>query len=50
MLADFLLPVAGAAAAVAFVAATVAAASVTVYALYVATGRAVRRIEQWGGR
>ena len=50
MLADFLLPVAGAAAVVVGTLAVVALAAVAVYALYVATDRAVRRIESWGGR
>jgi hypothetical protein len=47
---SLLLPVVGAAAVVVALLATVAAASVAVYALYVATDRAVRRIDAWGGR
>jgi hypothetical protein len=50
MLTEFLLPLVGAAVAVVAVLATVAIASVAVYAVWVATGRAVRRIESWGAR
>jgi hypothetical protein len=50
MLSDFLLPIAGAAAVVVAVAAAVAAASVAVYGVWVAAGRAVRRIDAWGVR
>ena len=50
MFSDFLLPVAGAAAVVVGTLAVVALAAVAVYALYVATDRAVRRIESWGAR
>jgi HAMP domain-containing protein len=50
MLSDFLFPLMGAAVAVVAVLAIVAIASVAVYGLWVATGRAVRRIESWGGR
>lgn len=50
MVSEFLLPLVGAAVAVVAVLATVAAATVAVYGLWVATGRAVRRIESWGAR
>ncbi len=47
---SLLLPVVGAAAVVVGTLAVVALAAVAIYALYVATGRAVRRIESWGAR
>ena len=47
---SLLLPVAGAAAVVVGTLAVVALAAVAVYALYVATDRAVRSIESWGAR